>query len=140
VFGTSPVLPAAATVNDNIPLQFDFRSVYLSILRDWFGASTAELNLAVTGTIQPANALPASVIKSGAILSTNEAPALPARFALQQNYPNPFNPSTTIRYDLPKEAGTHEITFDARGLASGAYLYRLRAGDHVESRKMLYLR
>lgn len=164
VLGTSPVLPAAATVNDNVPLQFDFRSVYTSILRDWFGASQAELNIAITGTIQAANKLPASVIRPGAVLAVADKPVIPAEFALQQNYPNPFNPSTVIRYALPaganvtlevfttagqrvallydgpQNAGTHEVTFEARTLASGTYFYRLRAGERVETRKMILLR
>ena len=80
------------------------------------------------------------------------------------NYPNPFNPSTTIRYGLPnrsqvtlavfntlgqqvatfvqgdQEAGYHEVRFDASGLASGLYFYRLQAGTYVETRKLLLLR
>jgi hypothetical protein len=83
---------------------------------------------------------------------------------LTQNYPNPFNPSTTIRYALPershvtlavfntlgqqvatlaegeREAGYHEVKFDASSLASGVYLYRLTAGDYVQARKLILLR
>ncbi|NBC17223.1 MAG: T9SS type A sorting domain-containing protein [Bacteroidetes bacterium] len=89
-----------------------------------------------------------------------EAPGVPGRFALQQNYPNPFNPATTIRYSLdatgpvelavfdvlgrrvatlvdgPRAAGTHTVTFDGDGLASGLYLYRLVTGGQEQTRLM----
>ncbi len=89
---------------------------------------------------------------------------IPSKIELHQNYPNPFNPSTVIRYGIPErahirlsifntmgqkiatlvnevqEAGYYEAVFDASSLPSGVYIYRLQAGEYVESRKMLYLK
>jgi hypothetical protein len=90
--------------------------------------------------------------------------ALPRQLVLHQNHPNPFNPSTTIKYELPnssvvrlsvydmlgrevtvlvnerKDAGVHEVTFDATGLSSGVYFCRLTAGSFVQTRKFLLIR
>jgi hypothetical protein len=89
---------------------------------------------------------------------------IPEGFALLQNYPNPFNPVTTIEFDLPKSshvslkifnilgeevatvvsdrlsAGSHSYEWDASNLASGVYLYRLQAGNYVQTRKMILMR
>ncbi|MEK9136060.1 MAG: T9SS type A sorting domain-containing protein, partial [Bacteroidota bacterium] len=86
---------------------------------------------------------------------------LPTVFRLQQNYPNPFNPTTTISYDVPVESyvkltiynelgqeittvhegvrsqGRYTTKFEANGLASGVYFYRLQAGGFVETRRMI---
>lgn len=162
ILGTSPVMPANPGVNDNVPLQFDFRAVYSSILKDWFGASATELSTAISGTV--ANPLFASVVASGSAAGVGGGGGVPKDFALEQNYPNPFNPSTTIRYDLPRGAevlldvyntageriavlvdgpessGAHEVTFNAATLASGAYFYRIRAGEYTATRRMLLIK
>ena len=162
IMGTSPVLPATPTVNDNIPLQFDFRSVYTSVLRDWFGASQSELGIAITGTVS--TQLTSSVVASGAIAGVGPGGNVPKEYALEQNYPNPFNPTTVIRYELPRGAdvhldvfnslgervatlvdgpqgaGTHEVDFNGGSLASGMYFYRLQAGSYQETRRMLLVR
>jgi hypothetical protein len=100
----------------------------------------------------------------GTLLSADEDMHIPEKFILNQNYPNPFNPSTTISFGIPvrekvqilvydvlgrevstlvneeKPAGEHSVSFDAAGLASGMYYYRIRAGEFSETRKMLLIK
>ena len=88
----------------------------------------------------------------------------PSNFDLEQNYPNPFNPTTVISYQLPvssnislkvydligqeittlfegfRQAGNYSTTFNAKGLSSGIYLYRLDAGNFEFTKKALLLR
>lgn len=90
--------------------------------------------------------------------------SLPASFMLGQNYPNPFNPSTTIRYAIPRSgrvnirvfslvgeevatlvnqeqsAGTYECLFDAAGLATGMYFYRLQTEGFSATKKLVLVR
>jgi hypothetical protein len=89
---------------------------------------------------------------------------VPDKFFLEQNYPNPFNPVTTIVYGIPvsanvklkvfdmggreiktivnelKDAGYFTTKFDASGLASGAYFYRIESGNFVSVKKMVFLK
>jgi len=82
------------------------------------------------------------------------------KFELNQNYPNPFNPTTSIRYAIDsrqfvslkvynllgkevatlinenKEAGNYMVNFDASNLPSGVYLYKLQAGEFIQTKKM----
>ena len=90
------------------------------------------------------------------------------KFSLSQNYPNPFNPSTKIKYTVPslgntseqvelkifdiignevaqivnesKSPGEYEVTFNAQGLPTGVYFYRISVAGNIETRKMILLK
>ncbi|MDR9417611.1 T9SS type A sorting domain-containing protein [Gracilimonas sp.] len=94
----------------------------------------------------------------------NEDVEKPNQFKLAQNYPNPFNPTTKINFELAnpadvqleifdllgrkvqtlintrKTAGEHHVVFDASALSSGIYIYRLRADNFTETRKMMLIK
>jgi hypothetical protein len=126
-------------------------NVYVNIHSSTFPAGD------VRGTLGANLGTPTSVLQT--------SQSVPASFSLGQNYPNPFNPSTEIGFSITKasrvtlkvynlvgqevatlmdgqqSAGTYKVTFDARRLASGMYLYRLSTGSGVTAvKKMLLLK
>jgi hypothetical protein len=89
---------------------------------------------------------------------------VPEKFLLKQNYPNPFNPSTTIEFSLPGSGvttlavfnalgqkvatllnedmspGTYRTTWNASGMPSGVYFYRLRSGEFIGTKKLILMK
>jgi len=98
------------------------------------------------------------------VVGVEDDEALVNTFSLSQNYPNPFNPATIIKYSIAepglvslkvydvlgrevanlvndfKSAGSYDITFNASGLASGVYMYKIESGSFVESKKMILIK
>jgi len=110
-----------------------------------------------------------SEVISFTTLETGIAEGIPLSYALSQNYPNPFNPQTTLQYGLPEaadvnlmifdisgrkikewsigsqQAGWHEVIWDGTDqsgsfVSTGVYIYCLRAGDFVDTKKMVFMK
>lgn len=101
---------------------------------------------------------------SGVVSVKRENNLLPEEYKLSQNYPNPFNPTTSIKFSIPEasnvvlkvydilgsevavlvnkemQAGNYNVDFDASKLASGMYIYSIKAGDFNVTKKMMLLK
>ncbi|MFI5263933.1 MAG: DUF1501 domain-containing protein [Candidatus Kapaibacterium sp.] len=153
--GNNPVIPSKVTVDDNLPMEFDFRQIYASVLKEWLGTSDAEIAKTLLNTYQT---IP--IIKQQ---STAVTKAPMGTTDLLQNYPNPCKGVTNIAFktlggnaalrifdakgvavttllDGPVVSGERTISFDASALPSGSYFYRLESGGLSLTKEMVVVR
>lgn len=156
VVGNNPTIPSNVNVNDNIPMQYDFRSIYSSIMEKWFCVDNTTLQTVMLKNFQSLN-----VVKSNSCNSTT--PDLSDKVIIR-NYPNPFTESTTISFVTEgghtsvmiidmlgrmikslidqeyTSPGQYTVTFNSEKLASGVYYARLQNGPIQQIRAMLKVR
>ena len=160
ILGKSPTIPLITNTGDNVPMQYDFRSVYASILQQWFCVPERTLENVMLKNFQNINVIK----KTAPCMSTSpEIINVNAGKNLISNYPNPFQSSTTISYetfgghtliqvfntegkliktliDTEMGAGNHKVTFENEGYLPGVYYARLQNGSIQQIRTMLLVR
>jgi len=162
MLGVNPTIPGAVTVNDNVPMQYDFRSVYATFLEKWFCLDKAVVDsLFPPGVNATLQSLP--LVKAGACSGVTPPPVPVTNDLLITNAPNPFVHSTTITFrtagghtlvqimdtlgrliqtpvDGEYTAGTYKITFDGEALPPGVYYARFQNGVTQQVRAMMKVR
>ncbi len=159
VVGTNPIIPSNVSVNDNIPFQYDFRSIYASVLKQWFCVKDTDLQ-----TIMLKNFQEIPLCVNGACGTTGlEDVVRGSGEEVITNYPNPFVESTTLTFktrgghtliqvidplgrvirtltDKTYAPGTYSVGFDSMGLPLGVYYARFQNGSFQQVRAMLKTR
>lgn len=154
VLGDTPVLPANAAVNDNLPFQYDFRSIYSTVLSNWLCVNDDDLQQIMLKNFQQLPLVNGGGCKKAVNLSGE---------VLISNYPNPFTSSTIITFvtggghtlvqvidtlgrvvanliDKEYTAGTYTVTFNGAQLPNGVYYARLQNLASQQVRAMLKVR
>ncbi|HRE42059.1 MAG TPA: YCF48-related protein [Ignavibacteria bacterium] len=151
------------TSNDNgftfiDQLNGEGRHMYgVSLLSITDGITVGEIGSATSGAMYVTSA-------NGIVGISNISSEIPGSFTLEQNYPNPFNPVTNIKFSLPVSeqvklsvfdmtgrevktlvntklnAGSYEYQFDAFGLSSGVYIYKLVSNSFSQTKKMTLIK
>jgi len=159
IIGTNPNIPSNASVNDNIPFQYDFRSIYASILKQWFCVNDTDLQTILLKNFQEiflcVNSACATTGLEDVIRGDGKE--------LIINYPNPFVETTKITFhsngghtlvqvidplgrairtltDKDYSPGTYTVSFDSAGLPMGVYYARFQNGALQQVRPMLKTR
>ncbi|MEQ1676316.1 MAG: DUF1501 domain-containing protein [Chitinophagaceae bacterium] len=163
MLGVNPTIPVNVTVNDNVPMQYDFRSVYATLLEKWFCLDkTVVESLFPPGINTQLQSLP--LLKAGACSGITPPPPPPDNGdVLIINSPNPFTNNTEITFkttgghtliqiidtlgrmiktvvDAEYTAGTYKIPFNAEGLPTGIYYARFQNGVTQQVRAMMKVR
>ena len=156
VIGNNPTIALNPTVNDNVPHQYDFRSLYASILQNWFCADNTMLQTVMLRNFQQ---LP--LVKGTACSKIN--PNILAGERLVMNYPNPFTQTTSITFktqgghtlvqvmdtlgrvittlaDRQFVPGSYTLPFDSGSLPTGVYYVRLQNETISQVKSMLKVR
>lgn len=164
VLGRNPAIASSPSVNDSVPMQYDFRSIYASILSDWFCVTDNDLKIVMNNkTFQElpliANGSCQNLLGVTGLEDLNRAGGA----QLIINYPNPFTESTRVTFktkgghnlvqvmntegrvikvlaDREYAPGTYNIDFNSGGLPTGAYYLRLQNGALQQVRPMLKVR
>jgi uncharacterized protein (DUF1501 family) len=159
IVGVNPTIPTSSSVNDNIPFQYDFRSIYASILSQWFCVDQANLQTIMLKNFQNIHLAINSACATTGIedVLDNDGKDLII------NYPNPFVESTRITFrtkgghtlvhvidplgrviktltDKVYAPGTYNVDFNSGGLPMGVYYARLQNGTAQQVRPMLKTR
>ncbi|MBE7178949.1 MAG: DUF1501 domain-containing protein, partial [Mucilaginibacter polytrichastri] len=160
VLGTSPIISPTVSVNDNLPMQYDFRSVYATILKNWFCASDDTLNNVMLNGFQN---LPVFKNNTPCVSSSVHEVNVASGENLVTNYPNPFQSSTTVEYkskggrvliqifdvqgrlmktlvDANKEEGSYSVTLENEGYTPGVYYARFQNEALQQVRTMMVAR
>jgi uncharacterized protein (DUF1501 family) len=151
IIGNNPIIPDEVGPSEDIPMEHDFRSVYATALKDWFGLPDPETALGDAYPILPIFKAPSVGIEQ------------PVRSKVSiNNYPNPFVQETTFTFtsnggdvliqitdingkvrDTILEgkypAGTHTVTYRRKDLPSGTYFYSIRVNGAFSSKKLLVI-
>lgn len=160
VNGSDKVFVIANLTDSEKTVSFQ-STAYLGAYRNVF---TGQDTVFVGGETATLPAWSYQIYEASENLVSTELDDEPLTFQLHQNFPNPFNPSTIISYELTQAgnvrvsvydilgrevavlvngqqgAGYHQVTFDATGLSSGTYVYRLETPPGVVSRKMMLMK
>ena len=154
VIGDTPNIPVTASFNDNLPFQYDFRSVYATLLNKWLCVDAKDLDQIMLKNFQT---LP--IINS---LACNKSVNLSGE-SFVTNYPNPFTNSTNISFktagghtliqvmdtmgrviasltDREYEAGNYNVVFDGSRLPPGIYYARYQNMTIQQVRTMIKVR
>jgi uncharacterized protein (DUF1501 family) len=159
ILGTNPVIPVNPTANDNVAMQYDFRSIYASLLNEWFCVPQADLNQIMLQNFQLLPLVQSIACAPTGIHELNQK----AGESLVWNDPNPFTSSTYITYksngghvllqifntegqviktlvDSEVPPGTYKAWYENEGHPAGLYYLRLQNEALQQVKNMLVVK